>query len=564
MSENGAYSKIKTILKSRKVIISVSVVATVCIAAVIFGAAQLPKGDKIAHGVVMDGKNLGGMTVSEASAALSDSKYYDGKDFVLVSGEERSQVNGEDISLGTDVPASADAAYMAGRGKGLISNIIECIKLRYSDGNIAPVPLVDTDALDSVIYELGVRKNGEMQPAAVRESEGDTVAILPPSAGQGKDVSDSRAEVLAALRKDMQEIELELPISDPGDMTAEQVYAVVYQPSQDAEYKLEGKELYVVDEVVGRDTDKAEIEKQLSKFNAGEVIVVSVTRLEPEKTAASLRDGLFGAELSSYSSTYSTAAANRASNVAHAAASVNGTILLPGDTFSYNSVIGNPSLANGYKVAPVFENGKTSEGVGGGVCQVSSTIYSAVLYANLEIVERRNHSLTVAYVPKGQDATVAYGAIDFKFRNNTAMPVRIDASASGGKCVVRVVGTMVDPSQSVKIEHTIAATNEPSVNETRDAEMPEGTRKVTSTGKTGYVIDSVRIVSRNGEVVKTEKLGRSTYKMVPTEVTVGTKPKATPEPTPVATPETIPEHPAEETAVLPHTPAEPAPESEQE
>ena len=92
---------------------------------------------------------------------------------------------------------------------------------------------------------------------------------------------------------------------------------------------------------------------------------------------------------------------------------------MPGDTFSYNGTIGNPSLANGSKVASVFENGKTAQGVGGGVCQVSSTLYSAVLYADLEVVERRSHSMTVSYVPKGQDATVVYGGQDFKFRNIT-------------------------------------------------------------------------------------------------------------------------------------------------
>ena len=162
---------------------------------------------------------------------------------------------------------------------------------------------------------------------------------------------------------------------------------------------------------------------------------------------------------------------------------------------------------------------------------MSSTIYSAVLYANLEIVERRNHSLTVAYVPKGQDATVAYGAIDFKFKNNTDRPVRIDALASGGKCTVRIIGTQTNPGQSVSIENVVVATTEPTVNETNDSEMLEGTRKVTSSGKTGYVVDSTRIVSENGQVVKTEKLGRSTYKMVPTEVSVGTKPAPTPTPT---------------------------------
>ena len=105
---------------------------------------------------------------------------------------------------------------------------------------------------------------------------------------------------------------------------------------------------------------------------------------------------------------------------------------MPGDTFSYNETIGDTTIENGYKVASVYENGKTSTGVGGGICQVSSTLYSAVLYADLKVVERRNHSLTVGYVPKGQDATVSYGSIDFKFANNTDYPIKISSAANGG------------------------------------------------------------------------------------------------------------------------------------
>lgn len=528
-------------VQHKKVIIAAAAAAAVIAAAAVWAAAQLPEDEKIAHGVIMDEIDLGGMTVQEAQEALTASSFYDNRNFVLVSGDEREEISGDAVGLTVDISASALEAYAVGRENGVFANLFKCVRLAFSRLEINPVPTVNEENMDAILYDMGVRKNGEMREAQMEEISETSVRVIPPTAGQSRDVSESRAEVLSQLQKgNFGEILLEMPISDPGKLSEEQVYAVVYRPAADAEYKLEGKELYIVDEIVGIDVDKQEIAKKLSQFNSGEPIELEVTRLAPENTAASLKEGLFAAELSSYSSTYSTAAANRADNVARAASSVNGTILLPGDTFSYNATIGNPSLANGYKTAPVYENGKTSEGVGGGVCQVSSTLYSAVLYANLEIVERRNHSLTVAYVPKGQDATVAYGSIDFKFKNNTERPIRLDAYAKGGKCVVKVIGTRHDPVQSVSIEHVIASTTEPTVNETNDPEMSEGTRKVTSPGKSGYVIDSTRIVSENGQVVKTEKLGRSTYKMVPTEVSIGTKPKPTQQPTPEPAPETEP------------------------
>lgn len=548
MSEKLATLKELAAKHKRALIIAAAVLA-VLIAAAVWATAQLPEDGKIARKVTSGGIDLSGMSVQEAQEVLSGNDFYDNKDFVLISGDEREEVHGADISLAVDAEKSALNAYSVGRGSNWFTNVFDCVKLCFSRKILAPSASVDVEKLDLIIYDMGVRKNGEMKEAEAVAATDTTVTVRPPSAGQSKDVTESRIETLDGIESGLDEIELKLPVSNPGKLTAEQVYAVVYRPSADAEYKLDGKELSIVDEAVGIEADKSEISQKLSALNSGSEISLNVTKLVPEKTAAMLREGLFSAELADYSSTYSTAAANRAFNVARAASSVNGTILLPGDTFSYNAAIGNPSLANGYKLASVYENGQTSEGAGGGVCQVSSTLYSAVLYANLEIVERKSHSLTVAYVPKGQDATVAYGAVDFKFKNNTDHPIRIDASAVKGKCLVKVIGTAPAVVQNVSITHTVAATNEPTVNETNDPTMPAGTRKVTSSGKTGYVIDSVRTVSENGTVVKTEKLTRSTYKMLPTEVSVGTL--ATPSPAPTA-------EPSEPAAVV-ITP-EPAPE----
>lgn len=523
-------------IRTHKKAVSIAASVLVLLAAAVTAAnATLPKADKIAHGVVIDAVELGGMTVEEAQTALSGSDFYAGKTFVLVSGDERETVLGEDIALTADIEQSVQAAYEIGRGDSWFKNVATTVKLRFSKLAVNPVPTVDEEKLDSILFNMGVRKNGEMKNAQATVLSETEVKVTPPSAGQSSDVSKERGEVLAALAAgDAEEIEVTLPISDPGKLTAEQVYAVVYRQASDAAYTLNGKELLITEEVVGMEADKTEISGKLSSLNSGNAITLTVKKLVPEVTAASLKSGLFSAELASYSSTYSTAAANRAFNVSRAASSVNGTILLPGDTFSYNSAIGNPSLANGYKMASVYENGKQTEGVGGGVCQVSSTLYSAALYANLEIVERRSHSLTVSYVPKGQDATVSYGSLDFKFRNNTKHPIKIESSAVKGKCVIRILGTAPEVAQQVSITHTVAAVNEPTVTETKDPTLPEGTRKVTSSGKTGYVVDSVRTVSENGAVVKTEKLTRSTYKMVPTEVTVGTMPPPTPSPAPTA------------------------------
>ena len=106
---------------------------------------------------------------------------------------------------------------------------------------------------------------------------------------------------------------------------------------------------------------------------------------------------------------------------------------MAGDTFSYNQTLGERTVAAGYKNGKIYENGEVVDGIGGGICQISSTLYNAVLMANMKVTERRNHQFVTSYVPAGRDATVVYGLTDFKFKNNRDYPIRIRTNTSGKK-----------------------------------------------------------------------------------------------------------------------------------
>ncbi len=537
--------KVNTVLeffqKHKKVLIIA--LASVVIIATIVGAIAgviLPKEGRIAKGVSVGGVKLGGVTVEEARKLIDISGFYDGS-FTISCRDEKITVQATDVELDVDEGKSALKAYEVGHSGSFGKRLLESVKLLTVGIDIPPSPILNTDILDMYIYYMGVELNGERQAARVEYISDALLSVYPPSRGQDSNVEQARATVLNALQNFGMNIDIpiELSVKEPEKMTVEDVYLLTRSEAVDATYAIEGKELIITDEVVGKEVDRGEIEQKLAMLNAGEPITLNVTQIVPQITAAGLKSDLFSTELASYTSKYSTATTNRAFNVARAADSVNGTILLPGEVFSYNSAIGNPSLANGYKVASVYENGKQTEGVGGGVCQVSSTIYSAVLYANLEIVERRSHSLTVGYVPKGQDATVSYGTLDFKFKNNTVKPIKVVVSAKGGICRAYIYGSKPDVARKVELSHSILSQSNPTDNITYNNDLDEGTRKVTSKGKTGYVVDSVRRVFENGVEVKSEKLTRSTYKMVPNEVTVGTKLAATPTPAPASTEEPV-------------------------
>lgn len=163
----------------------------------------------------------------------------------------------------------------------------------------------------------------------------------------------------------------------------------------------------------------------------------------------------FNGCLGSYTTKYNQWQTGRAHNVALAAKAIDGIVIHPGREFSFNGIVGSRNESRGYQNAPVIVEGEYQDGIGGGVCQVSTTVFNAALLANLEITERFAHSKPTGYVPNGMDATVYYGVLDFKFRNNYSSPVEIHASAENGKLDVSIWGRKDDIPYGVstKVEY---------------------------------------------------------------------------------------------------------------
>jgi len=214
--------------------------------------------------------------------------------------------------------------------------------------------------------------------------------------------------------------------------------------------------------------------------------------------------------LGTYTTRYNAGEIGRTKNVTLATRRINDVVLDIGDTFSFNGIVGERTAAQGFADAKVYQAGEVVDGMGGGICQVSSTLYNAVLYADLEVTSRINHSLPVSYVPLGRDATVSYGVLDFRFKNNQTGPVRIAASASGGQLTVSVYGKKtVDREVIISTErvNTIPF----SVREELDETLEPGTRKVKQGGSNGAVVNTYRTVKENGVTVRSGFLHSNHY-----------------------------------------------------
>lgn len=241
---------------------------------------------------------------------------------------------------------------------------------------------------------------------------------------------------------------------------------------------------------------------------------------EPECTTedlASITDVLGTA------TTYYGSTTGRNKNVETGAEKLNGHILMPGEEFSVTDAVVPFTEENGYELAPSYESGKVVDSYGGGICQVSTTLYVAVLKAELEVTERYSHSMIVHYVDPSMDAAIAEGLKDLKFINNTDAPIYIEASADGSTLHFAIYGHETrDPNRTVRYESETTSTEDPTSSLTEDANASFGTIEQTSYGYQGSTARLWKIVNDNGNETK-EQVNSSTYRMTSDVYTVGTK-----------------------------------------
>lgn len=248
-------------------------------------------------------------------------------------------------------------------------------------------------------------------------------------------------------------------------------------------------------------------------------ISVPLIKLQPSVTLDSLKSQGITRKIAQFSTDLTTSGEGRLHNVDAAARSIDGMLLSPGGTFDYAKVIESAEQEYGFREAPVIFGGKLVPGVGGGICQVSSTLYNAALRAGLEIVERRNHTLPVSYVPKGQDATFAQGYINFRFKNTTGKYLLIRAESSNNQLVIKLFGTLAENvtySIQSRTTRTIAPTNK----YIKNPSLPMGIQEIMVEGKPGYVVETYRLKQVDGVTVSQTLLSRDTYPAQPAVIAV--------------------------------------------
>ncbi len=251
-------------------------------------------------------------------------------------------------------------------------------------------------------------------------------------------------------------VDIEPQLLYDGERLAKQLRAVaraVHVPPVDAKMRPDGNGAL---KMIRRDRPGYQLDVDATKaaieadgLADGAQVEMVIREQAPRIDVATL--ARMGVLLAAYHTNYASSSANRKSNVRLAASKIDGALLAPGESFSYNQSVGPRTATNGWKLAHQFQDGQVVDGIGGGVCQVSSTLYNAVLLAGLKVVERHNHSMPVAYLDPGRDATVSYGALDFRFANPTAGPIYISADADGRRLTFRIYATQPSTARKVRV-----------------------------------------------------------------------------------------------------------------
>ena len=243
----------------------------------------------------------------------------------------------------------------------------------------------------------------------------------------------------------------------------------------------------------------------------------------PEKTIDKLGEEAFPNKLSEFVTRYDASDENRSTNLELASEKIDGTIILPGEVFSYNQIVGARTIAKGYKEAAVYSGGKVVNGIGGGICQLSSTLYNTVLYANLQIVSRSNHRFLPSYVTEGRDATVSWGGPDFKFKNTRTYPIKIVSTVRNGVAKVEIYGIKEEKEYEVEIETQLLETTPYEISYINDDTLDEGTEVIKQYGENGSKSITYKIVTLNGVTVSKTVISNDIYSQLERIIRKGTK-----------------------------------------
>ena len=448
------------------------------------------KNENIISGISIKGIDVSNLSVEEAKETLQN--YINEnlpENITLVHNEYETSIPLSSLNVSFDIDSAVNQAYETGKSGNIFENGFIALKTRINPIDIELSATLDEEQLRTALNDISSKL-----PDTVIESgyyiEGNNLIVTSGSEGNIVNVDQMCTYIksgISNLTLKNRTLDIATVSKQPSEINIDNIYNEIYKEPVDAYYTQNPFAVYPsengLDFAISLDEAKEMLLEEKSEY------VIPLQTLYPNVTTNMIGTEAFPDMLSTYSTRYSASDRDRTTNLQLAASKINGTVLMPGETFSYNQVVGERTIAAGYKEAPIYVSGEVVDGLGGGIYQITSTLYNAVLYANLEIVERSNHQFVPSYVTASRDATVVYGSIDFKFKNNRDYPIKLVCSVSGGIAKFDIYGLRTDNEYEVEISSHVTG----------------------NTANSTYS-EAYRILKQNGQVVSRELLSKDTYK----------------------------------------------------
>lgn len=465
---------------------------------------------KIKKGVSINNVNVSGLSKEEAKEKLEKELLNNlGENITFKYNNYTYVVSLNDIKAHLDIDAAVDTAYSMGRKGNVFLNDFDVVKLWFTKTNVNMGVAYDNDLLTSCFNDISARLPEQVvQPSYY--VDGDKLIVTSGKPGPTVDIDKAKECILYAIESNnYSNIEYELPIKtkEPDPIDIDKIASEVVREPKDAYYTVEPRMVYPHEYGIQLKQSIDEIKTMLNEPK--DEYEIGLNLIRPNVTVNDIGQEAFPDMLSTFSTNYAASNVNRTTNLELASNKIDGVVIMPGETFSYNKTVGERSIEAGYKNAAVFENGQVVDGLGGGICQISSTLYNTVLYADLEIVERNNHTFLTSYLPGGRDATVVYGVLDFQFKNNRSYPIKIASSVAGGVATISIYGLRTENDCEIEISQVKTQSLPYSTEYVSKPGYASGS--LVQGGANGSIYEAYITKTRNGEVVYSGLLSRDTY-----------------------------------------------------
>ena len=420
----------------------------------LFAGFWISHSEKNLYYVYVGDLNVSGKTSGETEALLQSGGWGDRETSPLVVTTfrgERFEVDPIRSGVATPVETLVKRAHDVGHDEDMISSLFTAAEVYRNPVDVTrTAQTIDYDYLDGLIDNCVARVQSNMGSEDYTvDKEASSLVMIKGRNQLNFDKVDFRNTIITALKLGQREIYYNRLVGEIPEPDFQAIYDKLWQEPSDA-YYVDNVSYQVVDEVVGCKFDVQNARALWESAQPGDTVTIPLEITKPAVTGESLRSQLFHDLLGACLTKFPNSGENRRSNLQLCASKIDGYILNPGEVFSYNEVVGERTEEAGFKPAPAYVDGAEKDEIGGGACQVSSTLYAATAFAFLETVERTSHVFKVSYMQRGTDATVTIPAegkiIDFKFCNNKSYPIQIRAEFNNEESTINVEiwGTLED------------------------------------------------------------------------------------------------------------------------